>query len=71
MIGNEKGSPGTHVLTYHGRPLYTYVGDTAGDQANGEGLKSFGGTWYAVSASGTLVKRGSSAKSPSSGSGGY
>lgn len=71
MIGSEKGSPGTHVLTYHGHPLYTYVGDTADGQANGEGLKSFGGTWYAVSASGALVKKASSASSPSSGSGGY
>ncbi|MGA8427037.1 MAG: hypothetical protein WB801_05570 [Candidatus Dormiibacterota bacterium] len=71
MIGSEKGSPGTRVLTYHRRPLYTYVGDTADGQANGEGLKSFGGTWYAVSASGALVKKASSANSPSSGSGGY
>lgn len=71
LIGSEKGSPGTHVLTYHGRPLYTYVGDTAPGQATGEGLKSFGGTWYAVSASGSLVKKGSSKASPSSGSGGY
>lgn len=70
MIGSEKGTPGTRVLTYHGRPLYTYVGDTANGQASGEGLKSFGGTWYAVSASGSLVKA-SSAKTPSSGSGGY
>jgi predicted lipoprotein with Yx(FWY)xxD motif len=71
MIGSEKGTPGTHVLTYHRRPLYTYVGDSASGQANGEGLKSYGGTWYAVSASGSLVKKGSSAASPSSGSGGY
>jgi predicted lipoprotein with Yx(FWY)xxD motif len=70
MIGSEKGAPGTRILTYHGLPLYTYVGDTAGGQANGQGLKSFGGTWYAVSASGHLVKA-SSATTPSSGSGGY
>jgi predicted lipoprotein with Yx(FWY)xxD motif len=70
MIGSEKGIPGTRILTYHGLPLYTYVGDTADGQASGQGLKSFGGTWYAVSASGKLVKT-SSAKTPSSGSGGY
>jgi predicted lipoprotein with Yx(FWY)xxD motif len=70
MIASEKGTPGTRVLTYHGLPLYTYVGDTANGQANGQGLKSFGGTWYAVSASGNLVKT-SSSKTPSSGSGGY
>ena len=70
MIGSEKGTGGTRVLTYHGLPLYTYVGDTAAGQATGQGPKSFGGTWYAVSASGKLVKA-SSAKTPSSGSGGY
>jgi predicted lipoprotein with Yx(FWY)xxD motif len=70
MVGSEKGTAGTRILTYHGRPLYTYVGDSADGQANGQGLKSYGGTWYAVSAAGKLVKA-SSAKSPSSGSGGY
>jgi predicted lipoprotein with Yx(FWY)xxD motif len=71
MIGSEKGAPSTRILTYHGRPLYTYVGDGAAGQANGEALKSFGGTWYAVSAAGSLVKSAASTKSPSSGSGGY
>jgi predicted lipoprotein with Yx(FWY)xxD motif len=71
MIGSEKGTAGVHILTYHGRPLYTYVGDTADGQVNGEGLKSFGGTWYAVSASGKLVKASNAKSTPSTGSGGY
>ena len=71
LIGSEKGASGTRLLTYHGWPLYTYSGDSAAAPANGEGLKSFGGKWYAVSASGSLVKSAASANSPTSGSGGY
>jgi predicted lipoprotein with Yx(FWY)xxD motif len=32
-------------VEYNGRPLYTYVGDTAVGQANGNGL---GGVWYPI-----------------------
>lgn len=32
-------------VEYNGRPLYTYVGDTASGQANGNGL---GGVWYPI-----------------------
>ncbi len=32
-------------------PLYRYSGDSAKNDANGEGIESFGGTWHAVKAS--------------------
>lgn len=32
-----------HQVTYNGHPLYTYAGDTAAGQANGEGV---GGVWF-------------------------
>jgi predicted lipoprotein with Yx(FWY)xxD motif len=32
-------------LEYMGHPLYTYSGDSAAAQTNGNGLVSFGGTW--------------------------
>jgi predicted lipoprotein with Yx(FWY)xxD motif len=33
-------------VTYKGRPLYTYAGDTKKGDTNGEGLKTGGGTWH-------------------------
>ncbi len=71
LMGSEKGAGSRRQVTYHGHPLYTYSGDSGAGQSNGEGLKSFGGTWYAVSASGSLVKAAVTATSPTSGAGGY
>jgi predicted lipoprotein with Yx(FWY)xxD motif len=31
---------------YQGHPLYNYTGDSAADQANGDGLPDFGGHWH-------------------------
>lgn len=44
----ERPDGGTQV-TYKGRPLYRFGGDTKAGQANGEGIKDVG-TWHAVSA---------------------
>ena len=49
-------------ITFDGMPLYTYSGDSAPGQANGNGVS---GVWYAVAASG--VSSGSGGSS----SGGY
>ena len=46
--------------TYKGWRVYEYTGDTGSGQANGQGLKSFGGTWYVLNASGQPVKTSSS-----------
>lgn len=62
---------GTSIVTVGGWPLYTFAQDQAPGEVNGEGVQSFGGTWYAVSAAGKQVAAGaSSSASPSSG-GGY
>jgi predicted lipoprotein with Yx(FWY)xxD motif len=53
--------------TYHGWLLYEFAGDSAAGQANGEGIHSFGGTWYALNASGEPVMPASTASSSSSG----
>jgi predicted lipoprotein with Yx(FWY)xxD motif len=45
-------SDGSVQAAYDGRPLYTYVGDSAPGQANGNGLNLNGGLWHEVTASG-------------------
>jgi predicted lipoprotein with Yx(FWY)xxD motif len=42
----SRSGVGTQV-TYHGRPLYTFNGDTAKGEANGQGIQDVG-TWGAV-----------------------
>jgi predicted lipoprotein with Yx(FWY)xxD motif len=45
-------SDGSVQAVYDGHPLYTYVGDNAPGQANGNGLNLNGGLWHEVTASG-------------------
>ena len=45
-------SDGSVQATYDGHPLYTYIGDSAPGQANGNGLNLNGGLWHEVTASG-------------------
>jgi predicted lipoprotein with Yx(FWY)xxD motif len=42
---------GSHQITYNGHPLYTYVGDSAPGQANGNHIRLNGGWWYEMKAS--------------------
>ena len=35
-------------VEYDGHLLYAFVGDSAAEQAHGEGIVSFGGTWHVV-----------------------
>jgi hypothetical protein len=35
--------------------MYEYSGDSDPDQAGGEGISSYGGTWYVLSSSGNPV----------------
>jgi predicted lipoprotein with Yx(FWY)xxD motif len=46
-LGTFKNSGVTQV-TLNGHPLYTFAGDHGVGVANGNGLKSFGGTWHVV-----------------------
>jgi predicted lipoprotein with Yx(FWY)xxD motif len=57
---------GIFQVTLRGMPLYRYYEDHARGQVNGQGIKSFGGTWHAVTASADPPK-GSSTWSSSSG----
>jgi predicted lipoprotein with Yx(FWY)xxD motif len=52
-LGILRRSNGSFQVTLGGLPLYRFANDHAKGQANGQGIKSFGGTWHAVKASGT------------------
>ena len=45
-------SDGSVQAAYDGHPLYTYIGDTAPGQANGNGITLNGGLWHEQTASG-------------------
>ena len=49
-LGTIKRPGGTTQATYDGHPLYTYIGDSAPGQANGNKLDLNGGYWYQVRA---------------------
>jgi predicted lipoprotein with Yx(FWY)xxD motif len=52
LLSTTKRKGGTIQVTYHGHPLYTYTGDTAALQTNGEGV---GGNWYVLNAAGNRI----------------
>jgi predicted lipoprotein with Yx(FWY)xxD motif len=71
LLGTVKDASGNMEVTYNGWPLYTYVGDSGPGAAHGQGLTSFGGTWYVLNAAGSPVTgQGQPASSPSSSSAG-
>jgi predicted lipoprotein with Yx(FWY)xxD motif len=47
---------GVRQLTYAGHPLYTYSGAYGAGETSYVGAKQFGGSWYALSASGATVR---------------
>jgi predicted lipoprotein with Yx(FWY)xxD motif len=59
-LGTIQRTDGSSQVTIDGHPLYTFAGDTASGDINGEGI---GGVWFAASSQGTHLK-------PSSGNGG-
>jgi len=67
-LSTIKRSNGATQATFDGHPLYTFVGDTAPGQANGNGLNVDGGLWHEVTTSGSASADGSSSDS---GGGGY
>jgi predicted lipoprotein with Yx(FWY)xxD motif len=74
-LGILRRSNGMLQVTLRGLPLYTYAGDSSAGQTNGQGIRSFGGVWHAMTASaGTSSAQSaptSSAPSSSGSSGGY
>ena len=66
-VGTTSRPDGRSQLTYSGHPLYTFVNDQKPGDTNGEGIKAFGGSWFAVSPSGSKVAPASNPQ----GGGGY
>ena len=50
-VGTITRTDGARQLTYNGQPLYTYIGDSAPGQANGNNLNLNGGLWHEVTVS--------------------
>jgi predicted lipoprotein with Yx(FWY)xxD motif len=51
-LGTIANPSGGTQLTYDGWPLYTYAGDSAPGQANGQGV---GGVWFAMTPTGAAA----------------
>ena len=52
-LGTTKRKDGTMQVTYEGHPVYTFVGDKAPGEANGQEVE---GTWFALDEAGAEVK---------------
>ncbi|HEV3048601.1 MAG TPA: hypothetical protein VGY13_14700 [Solirubrobacteraceae bacterium] len=67
-LGTVKRPDGAEQLTYKGEPLYTFAGDKAPGEANGQGIKE-GGTWSAVTTGSSAAAAPAPTTGSSSGSG--
>ena len=59
LLGTVRRPDGKIQITYAGMPLYLYVGDQRPGSVEGQGVGAvrwIGGTWNAISPSGTVVK---------------
>jgi predicted lipoprotein with Yx(FWY)xxD motif len=69
-FGSIKRADGSTQLTVNGYPMYTYAGDSASGQDNGQGKNLSGGLWWVVSPKGSWIMHSTgSSPSPSSGAG--
>src|SRR3984893_8596379 len=71
LLGTVKDASGNLEVTYNHWPLYTFSGDSGTGVAKGQGLTSFGGTWYVLNGSGNPVTGSSSGTASSGGGYGY
>ncbi len=55
LVATTRRSDQTAQVTYNGHPVYRYYGDANPGDTNGQGLTTFGGSWYALSTAGKQV----------------
>jgi len=56
LLSSFERPGGRRQVLYKDHPLYTYEEDTAPGMVTGEGVETYGGTWWVVSPAGTPVK---------------
>jgi predicted lipoprotein with Yx(FWY)xxD motif len=56
LLGTVKRRNGRLQVTYAGRPLYYYIGDTRAGQILCQNVVEYGGTWLILRPSGKLVR---------------
>jgi predicted lipoprotein with Yx(FWY)xxD motif len=54
-LGTSTRRDGAVQVTYHGHPLYSFVGDTKVGDTTGEGVTAFGALWYVLGADGSKI----------------
>jgi len=69
-LGVTKSTTGESMLTANGWPLYTFANDEAPGDVEGQGVQTFGGTWYVLSPAGQPIKTAPSS-TDTGGGGGY
>jgi predicted lipoprotein with Yx(FWY)xxD motif len=69
-FGTFKAADGTNELTINGYPAYNFIKDTGPGTTSGQGIVSFGGTWWLLSPSGSFITAAATPASPASSSSG-
>lgn len=54
-LGVATGPDGAQMVTVSGQPVYRFTKDGDAEDAYGEGIQSFGGTWHVVKAAGAAT----------------
>jgi predicted lipoprotein with Yx(FWY)xxD motif len=70
QLGTTVHSGGARQLTVGGHPVYTFAGDSAPGQTNGQGVTLDGGLWTVASPAGAPVTNASPAGGPARAPGG-
>lgn len=55
LLGTTEREDGTMQVTYGDSPLYYFQGDETAGEVNGQGIESFGGTWWVVAPTGEPI----------------
>jgi predicted lipoprotein with Yx(FWY)xxD motif len=56
LLGLDRNPSGGRVVTYNHWPLYTYLGDGAAGQRNGQDISANGGKWYVITPAGKVIR---------------